>query len=70
MLALLSPAITRSLIHMNINLVPFSLFLFPYSFLFLFRYWGNQCLSLDIGFETIVLLIATIIQNDRMHISA
>ena len=27
-------------------------------------------MSLDIGFETIVLLIATIIQSDRTHISA
>ena len=33
-------------------------------------YLGDQCMSLDIGFETIVLLIETIIQNDRMHISA
>ena len=48
---------------------PFSLFLFPYSF-FLFPYWGDQCMSLDIGLETIVLLITTIIQSDRMHISA
>ena len=42
--------------------VPFPLFLFPY--------WGDQCMSLDIGFETIVILITTIIQSDRMHISA
>ena len=27
-------------------------------------------MSLDIGFDTIVLLIATIIQSDKMHISA
>ena len=66
---------------MNIKLVPFSLFtcsfflapnpffLIPFPFFF-FHYWGDQCLSLDIGFDTIVLLIAKIMQSDRMHISA
>ena len=43
-------------------LCPFSLFLFPY--------WGDECLSLYNGFDIIVLLIATIIQSDRMHILA
>ena len=46
-----------------------SLFLFSFSFS-LFSYLGDQCMSLDIGFETIVLLITTIIQTDKMHISA
>ena len=62
---------------MNIKLVSFSLFLFLYSFflifslfLFLFPYWGDQCSSSDIGFDTIVLLVDTIIQSDMMHISA
>ena len=45
------------------------MFSFPFS-LFLFPYWGDQCMSLDIGFETIILFVATIIQDDRMHISA
>ena len=43
------------------------LFLFPYSF---FPYWGDQCMSLDIGFDPTVKRIATIIQSNRMHISA
>ena len=38
----------------------FSLFLFPYS-IFFFPYRGDQYMSLEIGFDTIVLLIATII---------
>ena len=40
------------------------LFLVPFSLL------GDQCMSLDIGFETIVILITTIIQSDRIHILA
>ena len=55
---------------MNIKLVPFSLFLVPYSLFLLIPYLGDQCLSLDIGFKTIVLFISTMIQNDRIHISA
>ena len=61
---------------MSIKLVPFSLFLLPHSFfliplsLFLFPYWGDQYMSFDIGLDTILLLIATIIQSDRMHILA
>ena len=53
----------------NMFSFPLSLFLFPYSF-FLFPYWGDQCMSLDIGFDTIVLLITTIKQSNRVHISA
>ena len=44
-------------------------FLFPCSFFLIpFLNWGDQCLSLDVEFDTIVLLITTIIQSDRMHI--
>ena len=59
------------LIPFSFFFIPFSLFFFPVSlFLFLPIPYSFSCLSLDIGFDTIVLLIAIIIQNDRMHISA
>ena len=41
-----------------------------FRFLIPFSHWGDQYMSFDIGFDTILLLIATKIQSDRMHISA
>ena len=46
-----------------------TMFSFPFS-LFLFPYWEDQYMSLDIGFDNIILFFATIIQSDNMHISA
>ena len=50
--------------------VPFFFFHFPYSF---FSYWGDQCTQLYVisyWFDTIILQITTLIQMDKMHISA
>ena len=66
---------TKNRIRKNVFSFPISLFLFPFSLflipfsVFLFPCMGDQYMSLDIGFDTIVLLIATIIQSERMHVS-
>ena len=48
--------------RIKIYIFPFSVSLFPYV--------GDEYMSLDIAFDTILLVVATIIQSDRMRISA